>query len=670
MILENQGNTTRNKYICKLAECVIFDSSKEELTATEIYSEISNRFQLEFDVLEIKNALSTKGKGRIVKVDDKYKLQPKVITQLASVTSFEDKLEKYIEIYIKQKNSNTEKAELLSLIQKHLYYCFNSNAKNLTSIIGCISTIHIDETILNDYKIEPEEAEIINGFIEWDNVEKDELFYNIVASCYEYCLITANKNPSISKSIFKSKKFYLDTNMIFRMAGINKDERQIVVKNFVKKCNEVGISLCYTNYVLDELFRVIDKEIDFIRKSLTNGQAPINEKLIGSISAGFEPNDFYVMYYNWCKQPQNKYNDYQSFRNYLCKIVDSVIKDFEYVNAPNYQTINKTTFNDLFKNLKEYKTEKRPYRKTTNESVKTDVNQMLHIEAIRPRNAKSLWEMNEYLVSADQLFVTWADFNYSGVPIVVIPSVWLSLILKVSGRASDDDYKSFCMFMTLRQHYNDEDKININPIELLSRVSEKTINVNIKENIITEIISNRSKYSFDTPEDYDMSVDKAFDVVLSKEKGLYKEELERAVLQEKEKTKAAFDEYEEQLSNRKTKEEYAKEYANKLANNKVNWFAEHGNVLIILKVILAIILLCPIVLACVNVGPFREFATDIIFGESVSEKIFSVLFYVFEFAIVGMFKLVNETWEYLSSDKRKNKLYKKFFNKQIEIMSN
>ena len=48
MILENQGDTTRNKYICKLAECVIFDSDSSELSAMEIRYEIINRFQLEF----------------------------------------------------------------------------------------------------------------------------------------------------------------------------------------------------------------------------------------------------------------------------------------------------------------------------------------------------------------------------------------------------------------------------------------------------------------------------------------------------------------------------------------------------------------------------------------------------------------------------------------------
>ena len=668
MILENQGDTTRNKYICKLAECVIFDSDSTELSATEVRSEISNRFQLEFDLLEIKNAIKSKGKGRIHITRDKYSLEPKSINQLSNVISFEDKLNNFIEKYIKEKRITVDKHKLLSLIQNHLYYSFNSNAKNFTAIIGCVSTKHIDETIIDNYKILPEDKDLINGFLEWNNEEKDELFYNIVASCYEYCLITSKKNPYISKSLFKSKRFFLDTNMIFRMAGISNDERQIVIKTFVDKCREVGISLCYTNYVLDEIYRVIDKEIDFIRKVLTNGHLPINDKLLGSISSSFEPNDFYVKYYNWCKEPQNKHNDYQSFRRYLFNTVDSAIKEFTYVKAPNYKIESKKTFDAMFCDLKEYKTKKRLHRKTTSESVETDINQVLYIESIRPQNAKSLWELNDYLVSADQIFVSWADANYHGVPIVVIPSVWLSLILKISGRASQDDYKSFCMFMKLRQHQNEEDRININPIDLLSRISEKTIDVKLKESIITEIITNRSEYVFDTIEDYEESIDKAFDVVLSKEKGLHKEDIEQAVLQEKENNKKVFENYERQLSERKTNEDFSKEFADKLSDKKVTFFAENDNLLIALKVIICVLLLLPFVLACFNIGPFKEWATNLFCGETINERIYSAIFFIVEILCTGLFKTANDIWKYMSSEKRKNKLYKRYYKRQMKIL--
>lgn len=71
MILENQGETTRNKYICKLTECVIFDSENGSLSSLEIYKCIRNRFQLEFDIQEIEKAIAKRGKNRIKIVNKK-----------------------------------------------------------------------------------------------------------------------------------------------------------------------------------------------------------------------------------------------------------------------------------------------------------------------------------------------------------------------------------------------------------------------------------------------------------------------------------------------------------------------------------------------------------------------------------------------------------------------
>lgn len=317
MILENQGETTRNKYICKLTECVIFDSENGSLSSLEIYKCIKKRFQLEFDIQEIEKAIAKRGKNRIKIINKKYVLSAKVNDQLSTQISAEEKLKKYVNDYIEQVQ-DIDANQLLSLIQKYLYYCFNSNAKNFNSIIGIDFKANVEEDVINEFKPTPGEIDLINGFMLWNNPEKDKLLYSIVASCYEYCLITTNKNPVISKSIFKGKKFFLDTNIIFRIAGINQDDRMFVTKNFIEKCREVGVSLYYTSAVLNEIYRVIDRQINFI-KLMTRGQAPVDPNIISKISSTFDYNDFYAIYCNWCKEPQNKYHDFISFRTFLLK---------------------------------------------------------------------------------------------------------------------------------------------------------------------------------------------------------------------------------------------------------------------------------------------------------------------------------------------------------------
>lgn len=87
MILENQGATTRDRYICKFVEYVLFDSEKSELSSLEICTCIKNRFQLEFDLTEIEAAVKKRGIGRLEETQGYYRLTPKVANQLSSQKS-------------------------------------------------------------------------------------------------------------------------------------------------------------------------------------------------------------------------------------------------------------------------------------------------------------------------------------------------------------------------------------------------------------------------------------------------------------------------------------------------------------------------------------------------------------------------------------------------------
>ena len=666
MILENQGATTRDRYICKFVEYVLFDSEKSELSSLEICTCIKNRFQLEFDLTEIEAAVKKRGIGRLEEAQGYYRLMPKVANQLSSQKSSLDQLRNYLTLF-SQDRPNVDIEATLMLVQKYLYFCFNSNAINLLSLIG-ENPKHIDSTTFTaEFNPSQDEIDIINDFIHWENAEKNKFMYSVVSSCYEYCLITANKSPTISKSIFRGKKFFLDTNIIFRIAGFNKDERRFVSKVFVEKCCEVGVALCYTSAVLNEIYRVIDSQIKYIRV-ITNEQAPVDANLISKLSNNYEVNDFYTLYYNWCREPQNSYNDFNSFRNYLINIISNVISNFEYIDS----TMVKNSVEDeqqLFDTLMKFKSEKRPYKKTTTESIKTDVKQVLYLNSIRPKSAKSLWDMNEYIVSADQLLISWAEETFNGVPIVVIPSLWLSIILKVSGRATENDYKSFCMFMTLRHSRTDDNTIHINAVELLSKLSEKTIDSSLKEQIIAEILSNRGKYSFSEPDDYDSSVDLAFDAVLAREKDLQKEELLLAVNAEKAKSKKRAEEYEEKLKSKISAEEYAQTYSQKKAQAKVERFSQHAQIPLVINGIIFIVAVGILLCWIFKLKPISDILTNIFDSEDKGEKVVSAIVWIFNLFVITIPTYLGKVWDYLSSDKRKDKLCSKYFKQQLKILN-
>ena len=666
MILENQGATTRDRYICKFVEYVLFDSEKSELSSLEICTCIKNRFQLEFDLTEIEAAVKKRGIGRLEETQGYYRLTPKVANQLSSQKSSLDQLRSYLTLF-SQDRPNVDIEATLMLVQKYLYFCFNSNASNLLSLIG-ENPKHIDSTTFTaEFNPSQEEIDIINDFIHWENAEKNKFMYSVVSSCYEYCLITANKSPTISKSIFRGKKFFLDTNIIFRIAGFNKDERRFVSKVFVEKCREVGVALCYTSAVLTEIYRVIDSQIKYIRV-ITNEQAPVDANLISKLSSNYEVNDFYTLYYNWCKEPQNRYNDFPSFRNYLTGMISNVISNFEYIDSTIIKNYDENE-QQLFDTLMKFKSEKRPYKKTTIESIKTDVKQVLYLNSIRPKSAKSLWDMNEYIVSADQLLISWAEETFNGVPIVVIPSLWLSIILKVSGRATENDYKSFCMFMTLRHSRTDDNTIHINAVELLSKLSEKTIDSSLKEQIIAEILSNRGKYSFSEPDDYDSSVDLAFDAVLAREKDLQKEELLLAVNAEKAKSKKRAEEYEEKLKSKISAEEYAQTYSQKKAQAKVERFSQHAQIPLVINGIIFIVAVGILLCWIFKLKPISDILTNIFDSDDKGEKVVSAIVWIFNLFVITIPTYLGKVWDYLSSDKRKDKLCSKYFKQQLKILN-
>ena len=666
MILENQGATTRDRYICKFVEYVLFDSEKSELSSLEICTCIKNRFQLEFDLTEIEAAVKKRGIGRLEETQGYYRLTPKVANQLSSQKSSLDQLRSYLTLF-SQDRPNVDIEATLMLVQKYLYFCFNSNASNLLSLIG-ENPKHIDSTTFTaEFNPSQEEIDIINDFIHWENAEKNKFMYCVVSSCYEYCLITANKSPTISKSIFRGKKFFLDTNIIFRIAGFNKDERRFVSKVFVEKCREVGVALCYTSAVLTEIYRVIDSQIKYIRV-ITNEQAPVDANLISKLSSNYEVNDFYTLYYNWCKEPQNRYNDFPSFRNYLTGMISNVISNFEYIDSTIIKDYDENE-QQLFDTLMKFKSEKRPYKKTTIESIKTDVKQVLYLNSIRPKSAKSLWDMNEYIVSADQLLISWAEETFNGVPIVVIPSLWLSIILKVSGRATENDYKSFCMFMTLRHSRTDDNTIHINAVELLSKLSEKTIDSSLKEQIIAEILSNRGKYSFSEPDDYDSSVDLAFDAVLAREKDLQKEELLLAVNAEKAKSKKRAEEYEEKLKSKISAEEYAQTYSQKKAQAKVERFSQHAQIPLVINGIIFIVAVGILLCWIFKLKPISDILTNIFDSDDKGEKVVSAIVWIFNLFVITIPTYLGKVWDYLSSDKRKDKLCSKYFKQQLKILN-
>ncbi len=496
-IIQDNNATTTKTYLIKIIECVLFEN-KTSLTLQELSSIIQESYHLEFADSELKEALSNK-KAHLICFDGKYSLSPEYSNKMSYAESIEDRLTRLINMFISQNDTTLAQKDIYNLITKHLYYCFNTNKDVLLSLVNgqqiCASP-NLDVT--ND------EIGIINKFMSWNNADKNKLIYQIVSYCYVYCSLTTKKNSLLSKSLFRNKHFFLDANIIFRLAGINKDDRQKTLLSFINKCNEVGIRLSYTNSTLDELYRVISSKVQWI-KNVTHSKEPLD--MIALESYG---NDFYNLYIEWCKEPQHIYNDFLAFQRYLLSRVGDVVDKLNLVNCPNYKTENKHSFTTHATSLREYK-HAHSHNRQTDASIETDINNVLYILEQRNNKQESLFSTNDYFISADQNLIAWSREHIKGIPLIVLPSIWLTIILRFTGR-TDNDYQAFCSFMSLRTHKT------ANEIDIFSVIKElgfHTDDKSLKEQIVTEILLHKDEYILNN-DSHETTIQKAFDTIVSK----------------------------------------------------------------------------------------------------------------------------------------------------------
>jgi hypothetical protein len=168
-------------------------------------------------------------------------------------------------------------------------------------------------------------------------------------------MLTVKKDTSSFSSIFNGKEFYLDSNIIFRLAGFNKVERQVSMDAFIRKCVDSGIKICYTNHTIAETKSTIKYHVDGLKKLLGKKQ-PLSQEAMQALSSKYANLDFHDEYIKWCKLPTSILGDFDSFRKYLERIVSDLLSPFKLVVADTYDThSNRKRFTGLCDDFTEYK---------------------------------------------------------------------------------------------------------------------------------------------------------------------------------------------------------------------------------------------------------------------------------------------------------------------------
>lgn len=502
----------------KMTEVILSENAPKAMLVDEIVDLLAEQYSLKFTDVEVRQAIEGhRGKEHIRCInaqtkrlgDRKYILNQEALDSIAERKS-KLSVENICSLFLNENQGIVISTEALSdLVKRYFYRCFNSNA---TTIMQLLKQEYADGVLLSnsdlDAGFKDAEKEILNSFIYWDNTEKDKFVYRMVSCCFDYCTMTAKKDQSVYETVFMNKAFVLDTNIIFRIMGINRGSRKILIDSFLEKCREVGIELIVTNVTRAEMRNTIIYNAEQIANLISNSP-PINPGYLkGCANIGVNV-DFYEYYYEWCQKPGNKRGDIIGFREDVLNKADAVCRSFSNKVYTVFSVRNRELFEAYVQSLKEYKTTCKGHTPRI-ETIETDVNNFMYVVGMNERqNADDFFGLNYFHISADHPFCDWAkEIRYGAIPEVILPSVWYSIILHYSGRATNDDYASFTRFLNFSLSADNEEKSEKKTI-LVQKAARLDEPIDVKEEIIQDVAK---KLSTDYKDADDEVIDELIEV--------------------------------------------------------------------------------------------------------------------------------------------------------------
>ena len=496
-------NTSHSKFIDNLTNIIIYvlyiyNSEGKQIKIEDLPKAIEKISGLEFTIKEIQQAIKEQGSNF-------YEISGKVLIlteagnkqiHIENRKKFENIIKRYIEKY----NISKQTEEVKKLIYEFLY---NSVQNNIEALLNVATGTDSSQILAQLKKLDNEDRRIINDFIDWDDEQKNELLYEIISFAVDYCCLTIKKDKANFSTLLQGKTFYLDTNILFRMLGLNNEQRKETILQFVNKCKEAKIKLLITSFTKTETLNSIQYHVRQVKK-IMQGYTGNGNALSRLYDKSNYEDSFLTVYLAWAMKNgiQGHYDD---FHKYLQKEFYELINEIRTVDAGNIQIPE-----DILESYISWKD-----GKITRENAEYDIKNLIFIDRIRKQKSNTMgWNVGEYLISADHKLIKWADRNFSKEnPIAVLPSVWYSMLLKLQGRAQND-IKAFSEFIKIRYI---QDKPTENIQYLINKVCEKTTNGALQDMLFDEIAKNNeqiNELSFKGDEQIDEIVNQAYDDIL------------------------------------------------------------------------------------------------------------------------------------------------------------
>lgn len=445
----NIGCLNKDTIIKKVVESYFVITENQPIPIETLPESIDLKFNLLFEEGEIKSATSGEKDFSYAYCDRQLDTDghPDMLINLCNAR-FEylrelqnsKNIYRYIERYYQEKEQDLRDygfEEFNTLIESFLYKIFIQNLLTSKALFGKeLDISHIVEN-LNFSEIE---RKIINGFLDYENDEKDKAIFDIGSLAIEY--VTLNGHVDLQSQInnITSKTLYLDTNILFRLLGINGERRRVTTYAFLKKCSESGQKVIVSYTTEKELHDAINRGIERIL------HISPNIKYLDPLD-----DDSIIKHYLETKKASKVMDPslyraqilqrYKTLKQELSIIADEL--DY-YATAKGAERIEIDT---CTKSLQEYKEKYlSKFFHIKEELVRPDAINLCYIKKLRKGHERDFNDTMHFFVTADKKLSDWNEVYFKGYPITVCPSDWLSILLKYVSRSSDD-YRSFVNFI-------------------------------------------------------------------------------------------------------------------------------------------------------------------------------------------------------------------------------
>ena len=475
---DSMSNRTTNTIKKKFVESVYVNNGNTLLTLSELVNIIEETMGLMFSEDEIKPIV--KDESVFMEVlnrsseDIKYNLQEKRYSTLCSKSI--DEIDNVIETFFSTKVENSlsiTKDGFKELMYRYLHSILNTNVSTYVQFVNPTKSVTIPK--LNSEQFTDDEIDLINDFVKWNDETKNKAIFKLINYCIEYAIVVNNSSEDVLSKSLRTKVFYLDNALLYRVLGINGETRKKRTISFLKKCKESGQKFVISKYTRQEFFNTVDYHLSQLNSSTPFGR--ITPRVFKRYANG---DGFYQFYHEW-RNGRINYG-FDIFKTHIHSLYKDLVKQFDI--EENF----KVPFDEKEEPaiINTYKEEIRVVKKTNrNEPHLVDARNMHWIECIRSGNNIDVASTKYYFVTSDQKLQSWDRTHSVNQPLTLLPSQWMGLILKYVSRSSDD-YKSFISFMNLPKDNSviSEDELQ----SVMAGISEMTEEFSKQESIIESMV--------------------------------------------------------------------------------------------------------------------------------------------------------------------------------------